>query len=96
MTRFIATFTLSLMLLAPTAAMAYVGPGAGLSLLGALWALVLALVTAVAFVVAWPLRRMFRRRRMNRQSAVADDTGETSAAHAPHPLSAAARAERSR
>lgn len=44
------------------AAMAYVGPGAGLSLLGALWGLVLALAAALAFVILWPLRRYRRRR----------------------------------
>lgn len=50
-------------LLAPTAALAYVGPGAGLSLLGALWALIAAVGTALIFVVAWPIRKMLRRRR---------------------------------
>ncbi|QDL94479.1 hypothetical protein FDP22_21675 (plasmid) [Paroceanicella profunda] len=47
----------------PGTAMAYVGPGAGLSLLGALWALVAALGTAIVFVAIWPIRRMLRRRR---------------------------------
>jgi membrane protein implicated in regulation of membrane protease activity len=51
------------LLLIPVAAPAYIGPGAGLSLLGALWALLVAIVTALAFVIAWPLRRMLRRRR---------------------------------
>lgn len=50
----------------PSMAAAYVGPGAGLSLLGALWALLIALGTAVLFVVAWPLRKMLRRRRAER------------------------------
>ena len=49
--------------LLPTAAFAYVGPGAGLSLLGALWALLVAVGLALAFIVAWPVRRMLRRRR---------------------------------
>ena len=42
-------------------AAAYVGPGAGLSLLGAFWGLLLAVVAALGFVILWPLRRMFRR-----------------------------------
>lgn len=53
---------LALLTLMPLAADAYVGPGAGLSLLGALWALVVAVGSAVVFVVAWPIRRLLRRR----------------------------------
>jgi membrane protein implicated in regulation of membrane protease activity len=44
-------------------AMAYIGPGAGLSLVGALWAVIAAVGAALFFVLAWPLRRMLRRRR---------------------------------
>jgi len=44
-------------------AQAYVGPGAGLSLIGALWGLVVAVGAAVGFVVLWPLRRALRGRR---------------------------------
>ncbi|WP_205042044.1 hypothetical protein [Rhodoligotrophos defluvii] len=53
-------------LVSPTAAFAYVGPGAGLSLLGALWALIAAIATALMFVLAWPIRRMLHRRRTAR------------------------------
>ncbi len=56
-------------LVIPESAAAYVGPGAGLSLLSALWALVLALVTAIVFVLAYPLRRLLRRRRTDRKAA---------------------------
>jgi Flp pilus assembly protein TadB len=56
----LACFCLSL---APLAASAYVGPGAGLSLLGALWALIVAVAAAVIFLFAWPIRRMRRRKR---------------------------------
>lgn len=51
-------------------AMAYVGPGAGLSLLGALWGLVLAMAAALAFVILWPLRRYRRRRAEARDGAL--------------------------
>lgn len=57
----------------PLAAQAYVGPGAGLSLLGALWALLIALGTALLFIVAWPLRKMLRRRRAERAGLAAED-----------------------
>lgn len=44
-------------------AAAYIGPGAGLSLLGAFWGLLLAVGAALGFVILWPLRRLFRRNR---------------------------------
>lgn len=49
-------------LLLSQTATAYVGPGAGLSLLGALWGLLLAIGAAIAFVLLWPLRRYLKRR----------------------------------
>ena len=50
-------------------AAAYIGPGAGLSLVGALWGLLVAVCAAVAFIVMWPLRKAFARRSRNRQPA---------------------------
>jgi membrane protein implicated in regulation of membrane protease activity len=65
-------FVLSLaatgLLLCTASAEAYIGPGAGLSLFGALWALISAVVAALGFLVLWPLRRM-RKRRLARQQA---------------------------
>lgn len=43
----------------------YIGPGAGLGLLGALIGLFLAVASAVGFIVLWPLRALFRRRKQN-------------------------------
>ena len=52
-------------------ALAYVGPGAGLSLLGAFWGLLAAIFAALAFVLLWPLRRIFKRRRGENTAAAA-------------------------
>ena len=52
-------------LLAAVPAAAYVGPGAGLSLLGALWAVVATIAAALFFLLMWPLRRLIRRRAGN-------------------------------
>lgn len=54
-------------------ALAYVGPGAGLSLVGAFWGLLVAVFAAFAFIILWPVRRLFRRRR----SAPADAPMQT-------------------
>ena len=57
-------------------ALAYVGPGAGLTLLGALWGLILAVVVSLGFVLLWPLRRLMRRNKQVSQTtenAPADD-----------------------
>ena len=50
-------------------AAAYVGPGAGLSLVGAFWGLLVAIFAAVAFIVVWPVRRLLRRGRSAREPA---------------------------
>jgi hypothetical protein len=56
-------------------AAAYVGPGAGLSLVGAFWGLLVAVGAALGFVIFWPLRRLFRRNRAKATPA----TGEAGA-----------------
>ncbi len=43
-------------------AFAYIGPGAGLSMLGAFWGLVVAIVAALSFLLLWPIRRMFKKK----------------------------------
>ena len=44
-------------------AAAYVGPGAGLSLVGAFWGLLVAVGAALGFIILWPLRRLLKRGR---------------------------------
>lgn len=59
-------------LLVSNAAFAYVGPGAGLSTLGALWGVLLAVVASVGFILFWPVRRLVRRRRAVRNEPPRD------------------------
>lgn len=70
--RYSTSFKIGVMLvilLAPfAAAQAYVGPGAGLSLLSALWGLLCAIGAAFLFVIMWPIRRMRRKRREAREA----------------------------
>lgn len=48
--------------LLPSLAQAYVGPGAGLGLLAAFWAVIVSIGMILVFIAAWPLRRFMRRR----------------------------------
>ena len=57
---------------APLSAQAYVGPGAGLSLVGAAIGLLLAIVTALGFVLLWPFRRALKRRRAQPTAGLED------------------------
>ena len=61
--KFLAMTVTAALALAGTPALAYVGPGAGLSLLGAFWGLLVAVLAAVGFVVVYPIRRLMRARR---------------------------------
>ena len=63
--------------LAAFPAFAYVGPGAGLTLLGALWGLVVAVVVSLGFVLLWPIRRMMRRNKHPQPPADDDDPTHT-------------------
>lgn len=54
-------------------AQAYVGPGAGLSLLSAFWALIVAVLGALAFLIVLPFRRRLRRARRQSPRPGADE-----------------------
>ena len=58
--------------------LAYIGPGAGLGLLGALIGLVLAVGSALGFVILWPLRALLRKRK---QKATTPSVMEPKAEH---------------
>jgi hypothetical protein len=66
--KLLAMATTAAVTLAATPAMAYVGPGAGLSLLGAFWGLLVAILAALAFVIVYPVRRLMRARKRPAQT----------------------------
>ena len=47
----------------PTVAMAYVSPGAGITMIGALWAVICAIFIAIGGFLVWPIRAFFRRKK---------------------------------
>jgi len=63
--------------LTPALALAYVGPGAGISMLGALWGLIVGVVMALGVILFWPIRMMIRKMKGNKANA------EEAAAGAP-------------
>lgn len=68
----------------PDAALAYVGPGAGISLIGALVGLVAAVFAALGVVLSWPIRKMLKRSKAAKQAAAsADMVSPSSDAGAP-------------
>ena len=50
-------------------ALAYVGPGAGLGVLGAALAMLAAIVVTVIGVIVWPMRMLMRRRKQRASEA---------------------------
>lgn len=65
-------------LLLCTPAMAYIGPGAGISVLGSLLGILATIVVAIAAIVMWPLRKVMKKRRKAAQASEA--TAEPAAA----------------
>jgi len=61
--------------LSPQLAFAYVGPGAGLSAIGAVLAVIAGLFVAIFGFLWYPIKRVLRKRR-NAQSSASDASGD--------------------
>lgn len=57
----------------PLTLYAYVGPGAGISFLGAFWAVISAILLAIGGFLIWPIRAMLNRRKFKKQSSEAPE-----------------------
>jgi hypothetical protein len=60
---FVLALVAGLIVTSPGVAHAYIGPGAGVTVLGALWAVIAAIVLALGGLLLWPIRVMMRRRK---------------------------------
>lgn len=67
MTRIALATLLACMLAHP--ALAYVGPGPGLSMIGSFFTLVGGIVLALLMVLAYPIRLMLKRRKQNKDGS---------------------------
>ena len=47
-------------------ALAYIGPGAGLGALGAVWGFIIAILVAIVIVLSWPIRILVRKLKKNK------------------------------
>lgn len=54
---------LFLILMVPSTTLAYIGPGAGISVLGSLLGILGTIVIAVSAILFWPIRKVIRRRK---------------------------------
>ena len=59
-----------LLMALPLSAFAYIGPGAGISVLGGLLGILTTIVVAIGAILFWPVRKMLKRKK----SAAAAET----------------------
>ena len=60
------------LLLTAGAAHAYIGPGAGISVLGSLLGILTTVLLAIGAILLWPLRTFMKRRKARREAAAAE------------------------
>jgi hypothetical protein len=82
-------------LLFAVTAEAYVGPGAGISVLGALWGLIIGVVMAVGVILFWPIRMLIRKLKANKATQAEQGTTDTPDATAESAEAASTHSENS-
>jgi hypothetical protein len=71
MNRHIHVFFIASLVFFPLPAAAYIGPGAGILLLGPMFAMVAAIGVAILMVLLWPFMAWRRKRKKSKESASA-------------------------
>jgi len=59
-------------------ALAYIGPGAGISVVGSLLSILATFFVAIGAILFWPLRKLMKRRRARRESKPAAEVVQNS------------------
>jgi membrane protein implicated in regulation of membrane protease activity len=78
MLKIITLILLAILLLAPISpAVAYIGPGAGISVLGSLLSILATIFVAIGAIIFWPLRKFMKRRKARRESLLNTETVST-------------------
>ena len=65
-----------LLLVQISTATAYVGPGAGISVLGSLLSILATIFVAIGAIIFWPLRKYIKRRKARRKTPTGTETAE--------------------
>jgi len=80
MAKMIIPVLLAFLLLAPAgAALGYIGPGAGISVLGSLLSILATFFVAIGAIIFWPLRKLMKRRKARRQAVDGAEPGQDGA-----------------
>ena len=62
-------YIIFILLSLPFTLFAYVGPGAGISFIGALWAVISAILLAIGGFLIWPIRAFLKKRKLKKQES---------------------------
>jgi hypothetical protein len=66
-----------LILSVPSSAAAYIGPGAGISVLGSLLAVLGTIALAIGAILFWPIRKLLKRRKGKQAGDTPDSSTES-------------------
>ena len=70
------TLAILLLLAVSPTALAYIGPGAGISVLGSLLGILGTIVVAIGAIIFWPLRKFLKRKKQAKAMAGEENAGD--------------------
>jgi hypothetical protein len=71
------TLVIIILLLASPAAVSYIGPGAGISVLGSVLGILGTIVVAIGAIVFWPVRKYLKRRKQSKIAVQDENPGNS-------------------
>ena len=69
------TLAILILLAISPAAFAYIGPGAGISVLGSLLGILGTIVVAIGAIIFWPVRKFLKRKKQAKATAGEENAG---------------------
>jgi len=70
------TLAILILLAVSPAAMAYIGPGAGISVLGSLLGILGTIVVAIGAIIFWPVRKFLKRKKQAKAETVEESSSD--------------------